>query len=60
MTGPHSRAEATKLLFSLTSDEAALWAKRTAQIAEEQNDLGAGMRAALQEIAAARKAGGHA
>jgi cell division protein FtsB len=57
MTGPHSRAEAIVLLRSMTEAEGKQWAKRTAEIAEELNDLGSGMRAALQEIAAARKAG---
>lgn len=56
MTGPHSRAEALKLLASLTEAEAAFWAKRTGELAEDYNDLGAGMRGALQEIEAARKA----
>ncbi len=56
MTGPHSRAEAIVLLLSLTADEAAALPARTAQLAEEANDRGAGHRAALQEIAAARKA----
>lgn len=60
MSGPYSRAEALALLLSLTPAESSQLSRRTAEIAEEANDLGAGLRYALQEIAAARKAGGHA
>lgn len=56
MSGPYSRADALVLLRSMTNAEASQLARRTAELAEEANDLGAGMRGALQEIAAARKA----
>lgn len=47
--------QALALMESLTPEEAKQAAKRTAEIANETGNLGAGIRGALEEIAAARK-----
>ena len=49
-----NRQQATELLLSLTPAEAKRVTRRTAEIAEDRNDLGACIRGALEEIAAER------
>lgn len=55
-----NRDEALAFMRTMTPTESARWAQRTAEIAEAHNDLGIGMRLALEEIAEARKAQGGA
>lgn len=50
-----NRAEALEALLSLSPDEAHAFAQRTAELAHELDDLGAGMRHALQEVVDARR-----
>lgn len=52
-----NRAEALESLLSLSPDEASAFVQRTAELAHELDDLGAGMRHALQEVVDARREG---
>lgn len=49
-----NRKDAQAALLSLDAAEAHAFAQRAAAIAEERNDLGAGLREALQEVLDAR------
>lgn len=49
-----SYAEAFALMFTLTPEETEQAARRVAEIADEHDDLGAGLRGAMTEIAVAR------
>lgn len=49
-----TRQEGMELLLALSPTEAQAFARRTAEIAGQMGDLGAGIRGALQEIADAR------
>jgi hypothetical protein len=54
-TSTLSSDQTLEIMFSLTPEETKQAARRTSEIAHERGNLGAGIRGALEEIAAARR-----